>query len=115
LIITILSLLGKGFKMGVFRQVCHWAIELLVKNINGGENSANQLIGQMCNYSNYEKPYEFKYSKSFTVESWWLMVEQRDNWIQKLALMIFAITPHNAGCERVFSVLGWMCSKRRSR
>src|SRR5439155_22415130 len=43
------------------------------------------------------------------------MVEQKDNWIKEIALLINSITPHNVGCERVFSVLGWMCEKRRSR
>jgi hypothetical protein len=43
------------------------------------------------------------------------MIEQRDNWIKEIALLINSITPHNMGCERLFSVLGWMCSKRRSR
>ena len=36
------------------------------------------------------------------------MVEQKDNWIKKIALLINSIAPHNAhnvGCERVFSVL----------
>jgi hypothetical protein len=31
------------------------------------------------------------------------------------ALKILAITPHNAGCERVFSVLGWFTNQRRTR
>jgi hypothetical protein len=107
---------GKGLKIGVFRQICHWSIELLVNNINGGKNSANQLVGQMADYKDYKKPYEFEYSQSaFSIESWWRMIEQNDNWIQKIALIINTITPHNVGCERVFSVLGWMCSKRRSR
>src|SRR3989440_12311995 len=43
------------------------------------------------------------------------MVEQKDNWIKEIALLINSIAPHNVGCERVFSVLGWMCEKRRSR
>src|SRR5207247_11457748 len=33
----------------------------------------------------------------------------------EIALLINSIAPHNVGCERVFSVLGWMCEKRRSR
>ncbi|POG79805.1 hypothetical protein GLOIN_2v1745891, partial [Rhizophagus irregularis DAOM 181602=DAOM 197198] len=37
------------------------------------------------------------------------------NYIQDLAFKIFSIRPHNAGCERIFSVLGWMMNKRRTR
>jgi len=103
---------GKGLKLGIFRQICHWSIELLVNNVNGGEKSANQLVGQMADYKDYKKLYEFKYvTGTFSVDSWWKMVEQHDNWIKEIALIINSITPHNVGCERIFSVLGWMCSK----
>ncbi|CAG8494993.1 8027_t:CDS:2 [Diversispora eburnea] len=32
----------------------------------------------------------------------------------ELALKLFAITPHQATCERVFSILNWMIGKRRT-
>ena len=41
--------------------------------------------------------------------------EDDKNFIQDLALKILSIRPHNAGCERIFSVLGWMMSKCRTR
>src|SRR2546429_7006069 len=106
---------GKGLKIGIFRQICYWTIELLINKVNGGRNSANQLVAQMSNYKNYKKSYEFGYIDTYSVDSWWKMVEQKDNWIKEIALLINSITPHNVGCERVFSVLGWMCEKRRSR
>ncbi|PKY61588.1 hypothetical protein RhiirA4_486771 [Rhizophagus irregularis] len=52
------------------------------------------------------------------VLTWWLLcnpVRSEENHIQKLALKILAITPHNAGCERVFSVLGWFANQRRTK
>lgn len=107
---------GKGLKIGVFRQICHWSIELLINNFDGGKNSANKLVGQMADYKDFKAPYEFEYVPGiFSVESWWKMIEQHDDWIREIALIINSITPHNVGCERLFSVLGWMCSKRRSR
>src|SRR6059058_1244520 len=106
---------GKGLKIGIFRQICHWAIELLINKVNGGKNSANQLVAQMSDYKDYKKPYEFGYVDTYSVASWWKMVEQKDNWIKEIALLINSIAPHNVGCERVFSVLGWMCEKCRSR
>ncbi|PKY14592.1 hypothetical protein RhiirB3_426610 [Rhizophagus irregularis] len=45
-----------------------------------------------------------------SIECWWSYVEQdegEENFIQQLALKIFSITPYNAGCERIFSVIGW--------
>ena len=46
-----------------------------------------------------------------------MMYEENDdkNYIRDLALKIFSIKLHNARCERVFSVLGWMMNKRRTR
>ena len=54
-------------------------------------------------------------STAYSVGIWQKMVKQKDNWIKEIALLINSIAPHNIGCERVFSVLGWMCEKRRSR
>src|SRR5207249_3389485 len=107
---------GKGLKIGIFRQICHWAIELLINKVNGGKNSANQLVAQMSDYMDYKKPYEFGYVNTYSIGSWWKMVEQKDNWIKEIVLLIInSITPHNVGCERDFSVLSWMCEKYRSR
>ncbi|PKC03327.1 hypothetical protein RhiirA5_423939, partial [Rhizophagus irregularis] len=63
----------------------------------------------------YNIPYSAGRGDVFT---WWILcnpVRSEENHIQKLALKILAITPHNAGCERVFSVLGWFANQRRSR
>jgi hypothetical protein len=84
--------------------------------MGGGENSSNYLVNQLIAYKSQIKPYEFSYvSELYSVKTWWRIIEQKDNFIQKLALKIFSIIPHNASCERVFSVLGWMCSKRRTK
>ncbi len=56
----------------------------------------------MSDYKDYKKPYEFGYIDTYSVDSWWKMVEQKDNWIKEIALLINSITPHNVGCERVF-------------
>ena len=55
------------------------------------------------------------YVDTYSVGSWWKMVEQKDNWIKEIVLLINSIAPYNVGCERVFSELGWMCEKRRSK
>jgi hypothetical protein len=84
--------------------------------MGGGATSSNLLIGQLLMYKNFSPPYEFQYVKEmYNIETWWRMIEQKDNFIQQLALKIISITPHNVSCERLFSVLGWMCSNRRSR
>ncbi|GBC16237.2 ribonuclease H-like domain-containing protein [Rhizophagus irregularis DAOM 181602=DAOM 197198] len=85
---------GKGLHPMVFRDVCLNAMKLL-KNMGGGENSCSELVAQIRAFTQYEKPYDLEYVLGI------------DN--------ILSITPHNAGCERVFSIIGWMANKRRTR
>ena len=40
--------------------------------------------------------------------------EDQPPYAKQLALKIFAVTPHSASCERMFSVLGWLYGKRRT-
>ncbi|CAG8716931.1 12393_t:CDS:2 [Rhizophagus irregularis] len=79
--------------------------------MDGRENSSSKLIGQIAAFRNNLPPYNDEFiPKYYTVEHWWNYVEQdegEENFIQQLALKVFSITPHNAGCERIFSVMGW--------
>lgn len=82
----------------------------------GGTNSCRVLLSQLRKYSEYKAPYDMDYIDSHdTPELWWLTCRQPNNYIQELALKLFAITPHQAACERVFSVLNWIVGKRRTR
>ena len=87
--------------------------------MDGRENSSSILIGQISSFRNNLSSYNDTFiSKYYTAESWWSYVEQdegEENFIQKLALKIFSITPHNARCERIFSVMSWYMNKRKSR
>ena len=84
--------------------------------MDGGDITANILIAQLLAYRNFSKPYEFQYvQEMYNIETWWKMIEPQNSFIQQLALKIISITPHNIGCERMFSVLGWMCSSHRSK
>ncbi|PKC55679.1 hypothetical protein RhiirA1_475202 [Rhizophagus irregularis] len=49
----------------------------------------------------------------YTPELWWLTCQQPNNYIQKLALKLFAITSYQAACEQAFSVLNWMIAYRK--
>jgi hypothetical protein len=87
--------------------------------MGGGENSSSKLIGQIAAFRGKLSPYDDDFDpKYYTVDHWWSYIEQDEgegNFIQQLALKIFSITPHNAGCERIFSVMGWYMNKRRTR
>ncbi|PKY35326.1 hypothetical protein RhiirB3_455977, partial [Rhizophagus irregularis] len=110
---------GKGFRNQVCRKVVYWAIENIWIKMGGRENSSSKLIGQIAAFRNNLPPYNDEFiPKYYTVEHWWNYVEQdegEENFIQQLALKVFSITPHNAGCERIFSVMGWYINKRRTR
>jgi hypothetical protein len=102
----------------IFRDVCLNAMKLL-KNMGGGENSCSELVGQIRAFTQYEKPYDLKYVPGIdNVFLWWHLcnpVRPEEHYIQQLAIKILSITPHNAGCEHIFSIIGWMANKRRIR
>ena len=108
--------LDRGFTDNTFREVCLNAMKVWKNFANGGKRSCQILLSQLRKYSKYRPPYDMEYADDYdTPEMWWSTCRQPDNFIQELALKLFAITPHQASCERVFSVLNWMTGKRRTR
>ena len=84
--------------------------------MGGGKNSTSILISQMQAYMEFQSPWNTIYVEEFhNLKTWWNCAITSSNYIQALALKILALTPHNVSCERIFSVLGWMCNKRRMR
>ena len=86
--------------------------------MGGGRTSSDLLLTQLALYRSEEDPFDCNYIEgTSTPINWWLSVElrKREDHIRKLALRIHAIMPHNANCERVFSILGWYLGKRRAR
>ncbi|CAG8711386.1 ribonuclease H-like domain-containing protein [Rhizophagus irregularis DAOM 181602=DAOM 197198] len=66
------------------------------------------------NYELKRSPYNQDFDNSIeTPMSWWYSIKDKYNHLEELAIMIFSITPHSAGCERIFSTLGWLYGKRR--
>ena len=85
-------------------------------DFGGGVNSCKILMAQIRKYSESHPPYDMEYiDKHDTPEIWWSTCHQPDNFIQQLALKLFAVVPHQVACERVFSILDWMIGKRRTR
>lgn len=87
--------------------------------MGGGELSAADLVTQIQSFYLRESEFNYIFSKTKgNVLTWWRLcnpVREEENHIKKLALKILSITPHNAGCERLFSVLGWFTNKRRTK
>ena len=86
------------------------------QNCGAKDNSYRILLTQLRKYLENLKPYDMEYVENYdTPELWWTTCKQPDNYIQQLALKIFSIVPHQAACERVFSILDWMIGKKRTR
>ncbi|EXX60034.1 hypothetical protein RirG_183590 [Rhizophagus irregularis DAOM 197198w] len=108
---------GKGLLPTVFRNIYLLAIKIWV-NMGGGETSSAKLISQIRSFYLRDIEFDYPFSNNEDVITWWRMcnpVPDEENHIQKLALKILFITPHNARCERVFSILGWFTNKRRTK
>jgi hypothetical protein len=86
--------------------------------MGGGRDSSDFLLTQFDLYRAGEDPFNGQYKNSISTPiNWWVSVDLKrgEDHIKKLALKMHAIVPHNATCERVFSILGWYLGKRRTR
>jgi len=86
-----------------------------------GKNNTErkELMYQMKKYRNREEPFDIKIGATETPYTWWFSIEdsfpKNEDYLVQLAFKLFSITPHAAGCERVWSSLGWIYGKRRTR
>jgi hypothetical protein len=108
-------LLGLGIQLGNFHKITQIAATIW-KNMGGNLKTCEQLISQLMRYKTNAAPYNMLYdSDSDSPLMWWLTCEDKYNHLQSIAIKIFSVIPHSAGCERVFSHLGWMYGKTRQR
>ncbi|CAG8527250.1 2404_t:CDS:2 [Dentiscutata heterogama] len=99
----------------MFERIFRKAL-IIWKSQGGGDNSARELIAQIHNYDLQNSPYHSVFQDHIELpETWWAAIKLPNHHLQKLALLLLAITPHSAGCERIFSVLNWFTQKRRNR
>ena len=88
------------------------------KNLGDGRNSSDLLFTQIGLYQNRDEPFNNPYVENINIPvNWWSSVElnKGKDCIRKFAFKIHAIIPHNAICERVFSILGWYLGKCRTK
>lgn len=62
---------------------------------------------------------QFPYDASYICDidtplKWWKTCEMKLPYLQHLAIKLFSISPHDASCERVWSVCGWIHGARRT-
>src|SRR2546421_432324 len=74
---------------------------------------------QMKQYCCRELPFDIKIGTSEAPYTWWFSLEDSfskgEDYLVQLALKVFSVTPHAAGCEQVWSSLSWIYGKRRTR
>jgi hypothetical protein len=113
---------GAGLKFGTFSVIANYAGELWQK-MGKSKKSCEKLITQLRIYKEQKPEVNGKpnpYVASYMIGSdtplmWWNTCEVKPNHLQRLAIKLFSITPSSASCERMFSSLGWLYGKRRTR
>ncbi|CAG8837265.1 21199_t:CDS:1, partial [Cetraspora pellucida] len=105
---------GKGLVSEAFQKIYQRALTIW-KSLDGGDSSARELIAQIHNYDFRLPPYNSFFQDHLELpEIWWSACKMPHHHLQKLALLLLAITPHNVGCKCVFSVLNWFTQKHRN-
>jgi hypothetical protein len=78
-----------------------------------------ELMHQMKKYRTRENPFDIDLGETEFPTTWWFSMEDNfpkgKDYLVQLALKLLSVTPHAAGCERVWSSLGWLYGKRRNR
>lgn len=107
------SFLGNGLK-NMWTKISEYA-QKLWENMGYNINDQEILITQMLNFKAKQGTYSTAFVKNrVTPCTWWMSCEDQPPFLRNLALKIFAVTPHSASCERMFSVLGWLYGKKRT-
>ncbi|RIB06233.1 ribonuclease H-like domain-containing protein [Gigaspora rosea] len=92
---------GKGLTSEIFQKILQKALSIW-KSQGGGENSARELTAQIHNYDLKKPSYNSLFQDHLELpETWWAACKLQHHHLQKLALLLLAITSHNAGCERI--------------
>ncbi|GES94625.1 ribonuclease H-like domain-containing protein [Rhizophagus clarus] len=103
---------------GTFRNLLMIADEVFMK-MGKNNTERKELMHQMKKYRKREEPFDIKMGATETPCTWWFSIKDSfpkdEDYLVQLALKLFSITPHAAGCERVWSSFGWLYGKRRTR
>ncbi|CAB4404540.1 unnamed protein product [Rhizophagus irregularis] len=104
---------SRGLKVVYWKTITITAAQIWQNN-GDDRRSCNRLLAQMRNYELRKSPYNQEFDSHLeTPMSWWLTIKDKYDYLPALAIMVFSITPHSAGCERIFSTLGWLYGTRR--
>ena len=103
---------------GTFRRII-LAADKYYENMGKTAKERKALMAQMRNYRYHKAPFDMSFDNNECPSTWWFSLEdsfpEHEDHICQLANKLFSITPHAAGCERIWSTLGWYYGKRRTR
>jgi hAT family C-terminal dimerisation region len=91
----------------------------IFKKIGKSDDERRELMYQMKLYRKRQIPFDIKLGKDELPINWWFSIEDNfpkgEDYLVQLATKLLSVTPHAAGCERIWSKLGWIYGKRRNR
>lgn len=91
----------------------------IFKKMGKSNTARKELMHQMKLFRIREKPFDIDLGDTELLSTWWFSIEDNfpkgEDYLVQLALKLLSVTPHAAGCERVWSNLGWLYGKRRNR
>ena len=80
------------------------------------KSDAILLRNELINYKNNYPPFDKSFSNpSQSLRLFWTKFTRNFPLLRRFAMKVFAIVPHAASCERLFSSLGLVKSKARNR
>src|SRR5256885_8477220 len=105
------------FTRGIFREIL-LAADQLYEKMGKSNKERDGLMAQMCTYRKRLPPFDISFHTNESPQIWWSSIEdyfpKGEDYICQLAMKLFAIIPNAAGCERIWSRLGWYYGKRRT-
>ena len=101
-----------------FRDLLLTADEIF-KKMGKSNSERSELMHQMKLFRTRQIPFDINLGNTELPISWWMSMEDNfpegEDYLVQLAIKLLSITPHAAGCERIWSSLGWFYGKRRNR
>ncbi|CAJ0628513.1 399_t:CDS:2 [Entrophospora sp. SA101] len=113
IVVAVENELHKYLNHDKIRELMLFAIELWA-DMGHGKQTSTRLVSQIHLYREKKPPYDLPYDNAISSYTWWNLLSKSGGYLQEVALKLYAITPHSAGCERVFSILSWFYNQRRN-
>ena len=104
----------QGLKRGFFDKICNKA-DKIGRSMGFSEDDIRILIHQMRAFKIKSNYYDSLYDQDDPGIWWSTNDDQSGDFLQLVAMRIFALVPSSAGVERVFSTLSWIKNLRRNK